>query len=57
MGGCKAFHYTGKYDERCGETRFGEDRPHGLSVLPLPSYPTAPLHREAGKYIRLRAES
>jgi len=32
MGGCKAFHYVGKYDERCGETRFGEPEPHGLPV-------------------------
>ncbi|MGE0795701.1 MAG: radical SAM/SPASM domain-containing protein, partial [Acidimicrobiia bacterium] len=24
MGGCKAYHYVDKYDERCGETRFGE---------------------------------
>lgn len=30
MGGCKAYHYVGKYDERCGETRFGESAPHGL---------------------------
>lgn len=32
MGGCKAFHYIGKWDERCGETRFGELAPHGLRV-------------------------
>jgi radical SAM protein with 4Fe4S-binding SPASM domain len=32
MGGCKAFHYAGKYDERCGETRFGEPHRHGLPV-------------------------
>jgi AdoMet-dependent heme synthase len=32
MGGCKAFHYVGKYDERCGESRFGEASPHGLPV-------------------------
>jgi radical SAM protein with 4Fe4S-binding SPASM domain len=32
MGGCKAYHYVGKYDERCGETRFGEPAPHGLPV-------------------------
>lgn len=30
MGGCKAYHYAGKYDERCGETRFGESTSHGL---------------------------
>lgn len=35
MGGCKAFHYIGKYDERCGETRFGETHPHGLPVSPV----------------------
>ncbi len=35
MGGCKAFHYVGKYDERCGETRFGEPGPHGLPVAPI----------------------
>lgn len=35
MGGCKAFQYIGKYDERCGETRFGETRPHGLPVSPI----------------------
>lgn len=32
MGGCKAYHYVGKYDERCGQTRFGESDPHGLAV-------------------------
>jgi len=32
MGGCKAYHYVGKYDERCGERRFGEHEPHGLPV-------------------------
>jgi radical SAM protein with 4Fe4S-binding SPASM domain len=32
MGGCKAFHYTGKYDERCGAQRFDEHHPHGLST-------------------------
>jgi len=30
MGGCKAFHYNGKYDERCGAQRFGEAAPHQL---------------------------
>lgn len=35
MGGCKAFHYVDKYDERCGETRFGETQPHGLAVSPI----------------------
>lgn len=32
MGGCKAYHYIDKYDERCGETRFGEAEPNGLPV-------------------------
>lgn len=32
MGGCKAFHYTGKYDERCGAQRFDESHPHGLAT-------------------------
>ena len=32
MGGCKAYHYIDKYDERCGESRFGEHTPHGLPV-------------------------
>lgn len=32
MGGCKAYHYVGKYDERCGERRFGEAASHGLPV-------------------------
>jgi radical SAM protein with 4Fe4S-binding SPASM domain len=32
MGGCKAFHYNGKYDERCGAQRFGETAPHGLDA-------------------------
>lgn len=50
MGGCKAFHYNAKYDERCGERRFGEERPHGATRLSLPLYPTAPLQRAAGTY-------
>ncbi|ONI91742.1 hypothetical protein ALI22I_07700 [Saccharothrix sp. ALI-22-I] len=32
MGGCKAYHYVDKYDERCGQTRFGEATAHGLAV-------------------------
>lgn len=32
MGGCKAYHYVDKYDERCGESRFGEQGAHGLPV-------------------------
>jgi hypothetical protein len=30
MGGCKAFHYNGKYDERCGAQRFVDHGEHGL---------------------------
>lgn len=30
MGGCKAFHYNGKYDERCGAQRFADAAPHRL---------------------------
>jgi radical SAM protein with 4Fe4S-binding SPASM domain len=52
VGGCKAFHYNGKYDERCGETRFGHDEPHRMTKLSLPLYPEAPLHRKAGVYAR-----
>lgn len=51
MGGCKAFHYNSKYDERCGETRFGESDPHGIPPLELPLYPIAPLTRKAGEYV------
>ncbi len=50
MGGCKAFHYNGKYDERCGEQRFGHPEPHGVSARPLPMYPTAPLSQKAGSF-------
>jgi radical SAM protein with 4Fe4S-binding SPASM domain len=50
MGGCKAFHYNGKHDERCGETRFGASEPHGLVPLELPAYPTAALTNVAGVY-------
>ncbi|MFD9691782.1 radical SAM protein [Kitasatospora sp. NPDC059088] len=32
MGGCKAFHYNGKYDERCGARRFLDDSDHGLGT-------------------------
>jgi len=52
VGGCKAFHYNGKYDERCGETRFGHDRPHRMTKLSLPLYPEAPQQRKAGVYAR-----
>jgi hypothetical protein len=50
LGGCKAFHYIGKHDERCGETRFAEDHPHGLTVHELPVFPTASLTKKAGEY-------
>ncbi|GAA1600381.1 GeoRSP system radical SAM/SPASM protein [Nocardia ninae] len=38
MGGCKAFHYNGKYDERCGEQRFVDQESHqiGTSDKPIP---------------------
>ncbi|WP_063007168.1 radical SAM/SPASM domain-containing protein [Nocardia kruczakiae] len=32
MGGCKAFHYNGKYDERCGAQRFTDSDPHHLGT-------------------------
>lgn len=31
VGGCKAFHYNGKYDQRCGSQRFNEAAPHQLT--------------------------
>ncbi len=52
MGGCKAFHYNAKYDERCGETRFGESDSHNLTVLTLPLYPTAAVSRKPGTYTK-----
>jgi radical SAM protein with 4Fe4S-binding SPASM domain len=48
MGGCKAFHYVGKYDERCGETRFGEPEPHGL---PAVTFARVAPDREAGVFL------
>ena len=46
MGGCKAFHYNGKYDERCGAQRFTDTAPHGLGsadqVIPENSPGRAP---------------
>jgi radical SAM protein with 4Fe4S-binding SPASM domain len=48
MGGCKAYHYVGKYDERCGQTRFGETTPHGL---PVQAVPTATPDRSAGVFL------
>ncbi|TFF34571.1 radical SAM/SPASM domain-containing protein [Mucilaginibacter psychrotolerans] len=50
VGGCKAFHYNGKYDERCGKRRFGEDSVHEVTELSLPNYPTAPSFKTAAKY-------
>lgn len=35
MGGCKAYHYVDKYDERCGETRFGDSAPHGIPAAQI----------------------
>jgi radical SAM protein with 4Fe4S-binding SPASM domain len=32
MGGCKAFHYNGKYDERCGARRFSEPADHNVGT-------------------------
>ncbi len=54
MGGCKAFHYTGKFDERCGERHFGAHADHGLEAMPLPAYPAAPQSRKAGEFARGR---
>lgn len=48
MGGCKAFHYVGKYDERCGELRFGETQPHGL---PVASFANVAPDRDAGVFL------
>jgi radical SAM protein with 4Fe4S-binding SPASM domain len=48
MGGCKAFHYVDKYDERCGESRFGEQRPHGLPVATFASINPG---RDAGVFL------
>lgn len=42
MGGCKAFHYSGKYDERCGSQRFRELRPHGLPTSDATNTGSAP---------------
>jgi radical SAM protein with 4Fe4S-binding SPASM domain len=50
MGGCKAYHYIDKYDERCGETRFGEGQPHGL---PVSSVHEVVPDRQAGVFIGL----
>ncbi|WP_431953317.1 radical SAM/SPASM domain-containing protein [Nocardia lijiangensis] len=39
MGGCKAFHYNGKYDERCGAQRFVDHAPHevGTATKAIPA--------------------
>lgn len=37
MGGCKAFHYKAKYDERCGTQRFVDRLPHGLAIAGGPT--------------------
>ncbi|WP_307696463.1 SPASM domain-containing protein [Nocardia beijingensis] len=42
MGGCKAFHYNGKYDERCGAQRFVDSGPHGLDTAQQTIPATAP---------------
>jgi len=52
MGGCKAFHYNGKYDERCGECRFGEEKPHNRTPLMLPLYPTESSPQCTGNFSR-----
>lgn len=48
MGGCKAYHYVDKYDERCGEVRFGEQQAHGW---PVASIDAVPPDRSAGVFI------
>jgi radical SAM protein with 4Fe4S-binding SPASM domain len=50
MGGCKAYHYVGKYDERCGQTRFGESAEHGL---PVASVETVVPDRAPGVFLGL----
>jgi len=52
MGGCKAFHYNGKYDERCGAQRFVEHAPHGLGTAER-SIPVNDPGRPAGVFIGL----
>ncbi|PKV98962.1 radical SAM/SPASM domain-containing protein [Nocardia fluminea] len=46
LGGCKAFHYNGKYDERCGAQRFPDATPHAVGTaergIPAPEPSRAP---------------
>lgn len=49
MGGCKAFHYVDRYDERCGESRFGEVEPHGL---PVAAFESGVPDRAAGVFVQ-----
>jgi len=46
MGGCKAFHYNGKYDERCGAQRAVDPGPHHVGTgeygIPESEAPHAP---------------
>jgi len=44
MGGCKAFHYNGKYDERCGSQRAVDDQSHNLGTADLVIPACAPGH-------------
>ncbi|WP_067682380.1 radical SAM/SPASM domain-containing protein [Nocardia miyunensis] len=52
MGGCKAFHYNGKYDERCGAQRFIDPEPHELATADRPIPETAPT-RSPGVFVGL----
>lgn len=52
MGGCKAFHYNGKYDERCGAQRIVDDDSHGLDTAHQ-SIPVEQPSREPGVFVGL----
>ncbi|MFC3434020.1 radical SAM/SPASM domain-containing protein [Nocardia seriolae] len=52
MGGCKAFHYNGKYDERCGAQRFIDPAPHDLATAQAPIPDTTPT-RAPGVFVGL----
>ncbi|WP_280332903.1 radical SAM/SPASM domain-containing protein [Nocardia wallacei] len=52
MGGCKAFHYNGKYDERCGAQRFVDFGPHGLDTAQQTISAAAP-QRAPGVFVGL----
>ncbi|WP_280369731.1 radical SAM/SPASM domain-containing protein [Nocardia wallacei] len=52
MGGCKAFHYNGKYDERCGAQRFIDPDPHDLDTAARPIPATTPT-RAPGVFVGL----